>query len=267
MIEATASDYARRFRFRAPREHVFDAIVTLEGVQSWWTPDASGSTELGGEFELEFEGVVEREVLRVERSARPLLVEWTCLAHSGHPEWEGTKMRFALTEAGRDECELAFRHVGLVPELRCYDVCERGWDFFLGSSLAGLVERGEGLPFRPARTPLEIVRTYHGSWTSGNFDAARRLLDPELETDVPLNDYAGREDFVADLAGFGALVSRADVLAEFENGSEALLLYDLEADGVGPLRVAEHFTIAQGRITRIRHVHDTAQLRKAGFAA
>jgi hypothetical protein len=32
------------------------------------------------------------------------------------------------------------------------------------------------------------------------------------------------------------------------------------------LRVAEHFTVAQGKITRIRQVHDTAALRTAGFA-
>jgi len=266
MVEANAGDYARRFRFRAPRERVFDAIATLEGVQGWWTPRASGSIEPGSEFELEFEGV-DAQVMRVDGSVRPSLVEWKCLTHTGHPEWEGTTVRFALAEAGPHECELEFRHVGLVPELRCYDACERGWDFFLGVSLAGLVERGEGSPYHAARTPLEVARRYHRAWTSRNFDAAGGLLDPKLETDLPLNDYARREDFAAALAGFGALVNRVEVLAEFENGDEALLLYDLEVDGIGPLRVAEHFTVADGRITRIRMVNDTAELRKAGFAA
>ena len=117
------------------------------------------------------------------------------------------------------------------------------------------------------RTPLEVARRYHRAWTSRNFDAARELLDPKLETDLPLNDYAGREDFTAALAGFGALVNGVELLAEFENGDEALLLYDLEVDGIGPLRIAEDFTVADGRITRIRMVNDTAELRKAGFAA
>jgi uncharacterized protein YndB with AHSA1/START domain len=147
MLDATAGDYARRFRFSAPRERVFDAIATVEGVQSWWTPHTSGSSERGGELELVFEGV-DDQVMRVERSVRPSLVEWTCLAHTGHPEWEETRVRFALAEWAPGECELDFRHVGLVPELRCYDACERGWDFFLGTSLAGLVERGEGSPYR-----------------------------------------------------------------------------------------------------------------------
>jgi len=116
-------------------------------------------------------------------------------------------------------------------------------------------------------TPLEVARTYHRAWTSRNVDSARELLDPELETDLPLNHYAGREDFAAALAGFGAIVNRAELLAEFENGDEALLLYDLEVNGVGSLRIAEQFTVANGQITRIRMVNDTAELRKAGFAA
>jgi hypothetical protein len=101
----------------------------------------------------------------------------------------------------------------------------------------------------------------------GTVDAARGLLDPKLETDLSLNDYASREDFAAALAGFGALVNGVELLAEFENGDDALLLYDLEVDGVGSLRIAEQFTVVEGRITRIRMVNDTAALRKAGFAA
>jgi ketosteroid isomerase-like protein len=40
----------------------------------------------------------------------------------------------------------------------------------------------------------------------------------------------------------------------------------MEAELFGMLRVAEHFTVADGKITRIRQIHDTAALRAAGFA-
>jgi hypothetical protein len=33
---------------------------------------------------------------------------------------------------------------------------------------------------------------------------------------------------------------------------------------MGDLRVAEHFTVINGQITRIRQIHDTAALRAAG---
>ena len=45
-----------------------------------------------------------------------------------------------------------------------------------------------------------------------------------------------------------------------------MLLYDMAVDRLGTLRVAEHFTVAGGRIIRIRQVHDTAAGRAAGFA-
>jgi hypothetical protein len=48
-------------------------------------------------------------------------------------------------------------------------------------------------------------------------------------------------------------------------GTEGMLLYDMDVAELGPLRVAEHFTVENGKITRIRQVHDTAALRAAGF--
>ena len=44
-----------------------------------------------------------------------------------------------------------------------------------------------------------------------------------------------------------------------------MLLYDMDVAGLGTLRVAEHFTVRDGKIARIRQVHDTAALRTAGF--
>jgi hypothetical protein len=44
-------------------------------------------------------------------------------------------------------------------------------------------------------------------------------------------------------------------------GNEAILLYDMQVEQLGPLRVVEHFTVADGRITRLRQIHDTAAVR------
>jgi hypothetical protein len=55
------------------------------------------------------------------------------------------------------------------------------------------------------------------------------------------------------------------LLAAMSEANEAMLLYDLKADPVGTLRVAEHFTVADGKIIRIRQVHDTAAVRAAGL--
>jgi ketosteroid isomerase-like protein len=113
---------------------------------------------------------------------------------------------------------------------------------------------------------LAIVRAYHRGWTSKDFAAATRLLAPDLVVEVPINDYPTAESFAQALAGFGALVQRVALLAELADGDQAMLLYDMEVERLGHMRVAEHFTVAHGRITRIRQVHDTVAVRAAGLA-
>jgi hypothetical protein len=109
-------------------------------------------------------------------------------------------------------------------------------------------------------TPLSIARRYHDAWTAGDFDGAASLLAGDLRVEVPINEYPTAESFAAALRGFGSLVTRVDLLSEMASGSEAMLLYDMEVDGIGPLRVVEHFTIGDGKIARLRQIHDTAAM-------
>lgn len=111
-----------------------------------------------------------------------------------------------------------------------------------------------------------IVDAYHRGWTSRRFEESIRLLAPGLRVEVPINDYPTRESFAQALVGFGAMVDRVELLAEFAHGDEAMLLYDMDVQGLGRMRVAEHFTVKAGKIARLRQIHDTAAVRAAGLA-
>jgi len=137
-------DYSRELTVEAPRDEVFDAIATLDGLRGWWTPSASGNERPGGKIGLGFEGVDEHIEPRVPASRRPTEVEWQILEHSALEEWTGTRVRFVLSTRGPKACSVAFQHVGLSPRLSCYDDCEAGWEHFLGSLLV-LAEHGVGL--------------------------------------------------------------------------------------------------------------------------
>jgi ketosteroid isomerase-like protein len=113
---------------------------------------------------------------------------------------------------------------------------------------------------------LSIVRAYHDAWTRKDFDQATSLLARRLEVEVPINDYPTTDSFAAALKTFGSIATRVDLLCEMSAANEAMLLYDMEVEGLGSMRVAEHFTLNDGRIARIRQIHDTAALRAAGFA-
>jgi SnoaL-like protein len=115
--------------------------------------------------------------------------------------------------------------------------------------------------------PLSIARDYHERWTSKNYEQAIKLLAPTLTVEVPINAYPTAESFGQALRGFGELVASVDLLAEMSAGDEAMLLYDMHVEGLGKMRVVEHFTVAGGQIVRLRQIHDTAAVRAAGLAA
>lgn len=117
-----------------------------------------------------------------------------------------------------------------------------------------------------AHDAAEVVGAYHHAWTRKDYAGARAMLAGTLTVEVPVNDYPTAESFAAALESFGSMVSNVELLAAMSDGNQAMLLYDLEAGPVGKLRVAEHFTVEGGKITRIRQIHDTVAVRAAGLA-
>jgi uncharacterized protein YndB with AHSA1/START domain len=132
----------------AAPEKVYEAIATADGVRSWWT-DGTFAEEVGGVGRLEFgHGWTE---LRVEKLAPGREVEWSCVGQDIEhfdptDEWVGTTIRFHLTPIdGGWRTHLDFVHEGLAG-LGCEEMCTKGWDHYIRTSLRGLVERGEAAP-------------------------------------------------------------------------------------------------------------------------
>ncbi len=106
------ADYRADVTINAPVESVFAAVSTVEGLSGWWTTDTSGSPEPGGELRFTFtDGTA---VMRVEERA-PALQRWTCLGHTGQPEWEHTTVTFRLTKLAPAITRLQFPTAGCAP--------------------------------------------------------------------------------------------------------------------------------------------------------
>jgi hypothetical protein len=59
-------------------------------------------------------------------------------------EWNNTEVVFQLSEEN-GKTKIDFTHVGLVPEVECYTVCEKGWNGHI-NTLAKFINEGKGLP-------------------------------------------------------------------------------------------------------------------------
>ena len=136
--------YAAEMAISAPVERVFAALITLDGLASWWTPEVSGSPERGGELTFGF-GPDKAELL-VAVVVPPTSVVWTCLGHSKFQAWQNTTLIFEVRTQDASSALVTFRHVGLVPTLACFALCSRGRDHYL-DSLAAHVEGKGGSPW------------------------------------------------------------------------------------------------------------------------
>ncbi|HEY2479382.1 MAG TPA: SRPBCC domain-containing protein [Solirubrobacterales bacterium] len=132
----------------APPLKVYEAIATADGVRAWWV-DGEIAEQVGGKSRLTF-GAGWTE-LRVDRLVPEREVVWTCtgqdISHfDPNDEWVGTTIRFHLTpiDAGR-RTRLDFVHEGLAG-LGCQEMCTKGWDHYIRTSLRGLVEGDQGAP-------------------------------------------------------------------------------------------------------------------------
>ena len=150
-------NYQHTLSIAASPAAVYAALTTPQGLRNWWTEDCEGATaEVGGTIHFRF-GATSKD-FRVERLEPGREVRWLCTrAHiaadflTRKDEWIGTEMVFHVSVEGQGRTRLEFEHIGLIPSLECYGICENGWQQFLGS-LKQYLETGEGAPYGAVST-------------------------------------------------------------------------------------------------------------------
>lgn len=144
------NNFTSTFTVAQSPEDVFSAITD---VRRWWTGEIEGDTDkLGDEFTYHY-GDMHYSKQKITELVPGRKVVWKVLdARLKGPqdpaEWTGTEIVFDITpkDAGT---EVHFAHVGLVPDLECFDSCSSAWGFYVNGSLKRLITTGEG----PAQPP------------------------------------------------------------------------------------------------------------------
>lgn len=129
-------------------EELFEAVTDVRG---WWSKNiAGGTTATGDEFIYDMPGVHRCRIRLVEVVPNQrvvwLVVDNTFSFVEDQAEWTNTEIRFEISSREDGRTELRFTHVGLVPELECYEVCHKSWGFYVGHSLRKLITTGTGQP-------------------------------------------------------------------------------------------------------------------------
>ncbi|MDP9081956.1 MAG: SRPBCC domain-containing protein [Bacteroidota bacterium] len=126
-------------------EQVFNAV---NNPQAWWSGEITGSTEkLNDEFTYrykEFHLSKQRIVETVPGKKVVWLVTESQINYTeDKSEWTGTRMIFEISELD-NKTQLRFTHMGLVPEIECFDSCSNAWSQLIHQGLFSLITTGKG---------------------------------------------------------------------------------------------------------------------------
>lgn len=153
-------DFSTTLLFNNTPEHVYNAIID---IPAWWTKDFSGSArQLHDVFETRF-GEVHYSRQQLVEAVPYKKIVWLVTDSrlsflKDQTEWTGTKICFELSEKD-DQTLLRFTHIGLTPDVECYDACSPAWGKYLQYSLLSLITQGKGQPGFPPSGPLQDFTT------------------------------------------------------------------------------------------------------------
>ncbi|MBP1164946.1 hypothetical protein JOE44_001830 [Chryseobacterium sp. PvR013] len=144
-------DYIHEIEVNSTADRIYHALT--QEIPLWWTELFEGSSsEAGNLFTIRFGDQIHKTMRVKELIHNTKIVWWVEDSLIALPElknqteWIGTTIVWEM-EQKENSSVLMLTHIGLNPNIECYEICSNGWRQFLGS-LTKFLETGEGTPYR-----------------------------------------------------------------------------------------------------------------------
>lgn len=144
-----------------------EAFEKIGRVKDWWAINFAGSTHrLGDCFTVHFARTTwgKMEIIEIVPHRRIVWMVVDCyLPIFQDPYlWKGNQIVWDISSDGNGT-SVTMTHVGLTPEVECYEDCRKGWNFYVGESLFKLLTEDKGLPGSGIFADIYIAgRKYEG---------------------------------------------------------------------------------------------------------
>jgi len=141
----TTPDFTTTIVVDQTPKQVFNAI---NNPQAWWSGEIKGSTDkLNDEFTYRYKELhlsKQRIVEMIPDQKVVWLVTESKINYAEDKrEWTDTKISFEISEQD-NKTQLRFTHLGLVPEIECFDSCSNSWSQLIQQGLFSLITTGKG---------------------------------------------------------------------------------------------------------------------------
>ncbi|MGN6616135.1 MAG: SRPBCC family protein [Ilyomonas sp.] len=143
------NDYKNFHRTITVNASAKEVMKKISQVNCWWKKDFSDSAEkLNDIFTVPFgePSFVDFKVSEFVPSKKMVWKVIDCYLpwFQNKKEWNNTEVVFQLSEEN-NKTKINFTHIGLVPEVECYNVCEKGWNSHI-NNLKQFINEGKALP-------------------------------------------------------------------------------------------------------------------------
>jgi hypothetical protein len=124
---------------------VFNAVIK---PQFWWPGEIKGSSDkLDDEFAYRYKDLhlSKQKIVEMvpDQKVVWLVTESEINYAEDKREWTDTKISFEISRQ-HNKTQLRFTHLGLNPEIECFDSCSNSWSQIIQQSLFSLITTGKG---------------------------------------------------------------------------------------------------------------------------
>lgn len=126
-----------------------DAFQKIAKVGNWWAKDFKGKAlRTGDTFTVRF-GETHVD-FKITEAIPDKYIVWQvtgCYLHwlNNKTEWNDTRIVWEISEENKIT-QIKMTHIGLTPDVECYEDCKVGWTGHVTKSLVSLINENKGQP-------------------------------------------------------------------------------------------------------------------------